>query len=283
MLSPMLIGLVLLVAVPALMTIPLAFTRYDALTSPEWRGLGNFREMFRDDLFFNGLRASLVYVLLAVPVRLVGALLLALLLRRPGRGMTLFRGAVYLPTVVPDIAYVLLWLYIFNPLFSPLNVFLPLFGGRGSQSAGWLLDGASAQVAIVIVLFWTLGEGFVLLMAALQDIPREMLESAAIDGASRWQQMTRITLPMLAPILLLVVFRDTIHSFQANFVATVVLTDGGPYYATSYLPFWIWQNAIDYHRFGYAAAMTLVLYVVTGVAIVLQFAVVRRWRIAYFE
>ena len=283
MLSPVLIGLTLLIIVPALMTIPVAFTRYDALTSPEWLALGNFREMFRDEMFYNGLRASFVYVLLAVPVRLLGALLLALLLNRPGRGMTLFRGAVYLPTVVPDIAYVLLWLYIFNPLFSPLNVFLPLFGGQDGAPAGWLLDGTSAQVAIVIVLFWTLGEGFVLLMAALQDIPRELTESAAIDGASRWQQLTRITLPLLTPMLLLVVFRDTIHSFQANFVATVILTDGGPYHATSYLPFWIWQNAIDYQRFGYAAAMTLVLFVVTAVAIALQFAVVRRWRAAYFE
>lgn len=283
MLSPVLLGLTLLIIVPALMTIPLAFTRYDALSSPEWLGLGNFREMLHDGMFFNGLRASLVYVLLAVPIRLLGALLLALLLHRPGRGRTFIRGAIYLPTVVPDIAYALLWLYIFNPLFSPLNVFLPLFGGRGSTPAGWLLNGTSAQVAIAIVLFWTLGEGFVLLMATLQDIPRAMLESAAIDGASRWQVLTRITLPMLAPMLLLIIFRDTIRSFQANFVATVILTNGGPYYATSYLPFWIWQNAIDYQRFGYAAAMTLVLSAVTVVAIALQFVVVRRWRTGYFE
>ncbi|HCG28962.1 MAG TPA: hypothetical protein DEU95_04280 [Chloroflexi bacterium] len=84
-------------------------------------------------------------------------------------------------------------------------------------------------------------------------------------------------------MLLLIIFRDTIRSFQANFVATVILTNGGPYYATSYLPFWIWQNAIDYQRFGYAAAMTLVLFAVTVVAIALQFVVVRRWRTGYFE
>jgi len=283
MLSPVLIGLTLLIIIPALMTVPLAFTNYDALTSPDWVGLGNIREMLSDERFFNGLRASFVYVILAVPLRLLGALTFALLMHRPGRGMTFFRGAVYAPTVVPDIAYVLLWLYIFNPLFGPLNFLLPLFGGGDAAPAGWLLGGTSAQIAIVIALFWTLGEGFVLLMAALQDIPREMMEAAAIDGAGRWQTMTRITLPLLAPMLLLVMFRDTIHSFQANFVATVVLTNGGPYYATSYLPFWIWQNAIDYHRFGYASAMTLVLYLITGIAIALQFAVVRRWKLAYLD
>ena len=277
MLSPVLIGLTLLIIIPALMTVPLAFTNYDALTSPDWVGLGNIREMLSDERFFNGLRASFVYVILAVPLRLLGALTFALLMHRPGRGMTFFRGAVYAPTVVPDIAYVLLWLYIFNPLFGPLNFLLPLFGGGDAAPAGWLLGGTSAQIAIVIALFWTLGEGFVLLMAALQDIPREMMEAAAIDGAGRWQIMTRITLPLLAPMLLLVVFRDTIHSFQANFVATVVLTDGGPYYATLVLPLLMYETAFDRFRFGEGAAIMLLVFAGVAALILLARAALGGW------
>ena len=164
MLAPMLVGLVLLIVVPALLTLPVAFTNFDAISAPEWRGLGNFSEMLRDERFWGGMRASMLFVILSVPLRLLGALLLGLLLYRGGRGTPTFRAAVYLPTVVPDVAWALLWLYIFNPLFGPLNWLLRafgVFGSGGDQPAGWLLDPTSAQLAIVVMLFWTLGEGFV--------------------------------------------------------------------------------------------------------------------------
>jgi multiple sugar transport system permease protein len=289
MLAPYLTGLILLYLLPALLAIGVAFTDFDALSPPRWIGFGNFRRMLQDPDFWNGLRASLVFVALAVPLRVGGALGLALLLYRQAPGVTLARTAVYLPTVVPDVAYALLWLHIFNPLYGPLNgLAWPFTGWFDTTPAvrvgptGWLLDPVAAQVAIVLMLAWTIGEGFVLLMAALQDIPRELYESAAIDGAGSWQRFTLLTLPLLAPFLLLLALRSTVWSFQANFVAAVIVTRGGPYYATSYLPYWVYLNAADYQRFGYAAAMIVVMLLITGSIIVLQVEMSRRWRAAHF-
>ena len=287
MLAPYVLGLGVLIGLPIALAGAVAFADYDALRPPRWIGLDNFRAMLDDAEFWNGVRSSLVLVGIAVPLRVLGALLAALLLYRPGRGVGLARAAVYLPSVVPDVAYVLLWLYIFNPLFGPLNFMLGLFtygatGRERFEPTGWLIHPMAAQIAVALMLVWVIGEGFVLLMAALQEIPRELHEAAAIDGASAADRLFQITLPLLAPFLLLLAFRDTVWSFQASFVAAVLMTKGGPYYATSYLPYWIYLNAADFQRFGYAAAMTLVMFLITGLVILLQFAVVRRWRSAYY-
>ena len=286
MLAPYLAGLGLLILIPALLASAVAFTDFDALRPPRWIGVDNFREMFRDRDFWNGLRASVLFVVLAVPVRVLGALLLALLLYKPGRGVGLLRAAVYVPTIVPTPAYALLWLYIFNPTFGPLNGLLVLFPPVRTEliaSTAWLVHPLAAQVAVVIMLAWTIGEGFVLLMAALQDVPAELYESAAIDGAGAWHRFRAISLPMLTPFLLLLTLRDTVLSFQANSVAAMILTEGGPRFATSYLPYWIYLSAVDHQRFGYAAAMTLVLFLVTAAIIDLQFRFARRWGGAYLD
>ena len=280
LLLPYLLGLIILVLLPALLSIPFAFTEYDALSPPRWIGLDNFDEMFSDRLFWNGFWASLFYIAIAVPLRLLGALLLAFLLHKPRRSSRFYRVIVYLPTIVPDVAYALLWLYIFNPLYGPLNWILPIFG---FPMDSWLLQPGPAKFAIIIMMLLPIGEGFVLMMAALQDIPAEMNESAAVDGASPFQRFTQITLPMLAPALLLLLFRDTVLSFQINFVPGLITTKAGPYHATRFLPIYIWQNASEYQRFGYAASMTWVMYMITAVVIFLQFLVARRWRRGHFE
>ena len=148
----------------------------------------------------------------------------------------------------------------------------------GGLPGVWLTDPRAAQVGVVFILLFTIGEGLVLLLAALHEIPHELHEQAAIDGAAGDQQLIHITLPLLAPALLLLSLRDTIFTLQASFVAAVIVTKGGPYYATTYLPFWIYLNSTEFQRFGYAAAMTWVLYGMTAAIIVLQFWIARRWR-----
>jgi multiple sugar transport system permease protein len=286
---PYLLGLAGLVALPALLSIPIAFTHYDALSPPEWAGLENFGEMLRDSRFWNGLNVSLFFIIVAVPLRVVGAVLLAFLLYRPRPSNRIYRVLVILPTIVPDVAYALLWLYIFNPLYGPLNWILPLFG---AAPAGWLLQPWPAKFGVVIMMLWTIGEGFVLMLAAMQDIPGELNEAATVDGASGAQRFTRITLPLLAPAMLLLLFRDTILSFQTTFVPVLITFGGGePYYpsggetvrATEFLPIYIWHNFTDYQDFGYAAAMTWIMYIVTAVVVALQFIVARRWRATLYD
>lgn len=280
MLAPYVLGLLGLVLLPALLSIPFAFTDYNALRAPDWIGLGNFSEMLGDWLFWNGLGASLFYIALAVPLRVLGAVFLAFLLHKPTFSNKINRVIAYLPTLIPDVAYALLWLYIFNPIYGPLNWILRLLG---AEPESWLLEPWPAKFAIVIMMLWPIGEGFVLMLAAFQQIPHELSESAQVDGASGKQRFLHITLPLLAPAILLLLFRDTVFSFQANFVPGLITTGGGPYHATRFLPIYIWENAAEYQRFGYAAAMTWVMYGITAIIVALQFVVARRWRSLFYD
>jgi multiple sugar transport system permease protein len=278
LLAPYLFGLALLVFLPALVTFGLALFEYDLITSPEWAGTANFRELWDDDIFRRSVRNSLMFVAAAVPLRLLGALLLALLLHRQFRGTSAYRTAVYLPTVVPDVAYALLWLWIINPLYGPLNLILDGVGGPTPQ---WLTDPNDARWAVVLMSLFQIGEGFVVALAVRQSLPGDLYELAEIEGARPWYVFARVTLPLMAPALLLLLFRDTIFSFQANFVPALLIFDGGPPpYATTYLPIFVYTNAFEYLRYGYAAAATLVMFGITAVIVFAQWRILRRWRLA---
>jgi multiple sugar transport system permease protein len=217
-----------------------------------------------------------MFVLFAVPLRLLGALGLALLLHHRFRGVAAYRTASYLPTVVPDVAYALLWLWILNPLYGPLNLILEAVGGPTPR---WLTDPRDAQAAVILMSLFTIGEGFLVALATRQSLPRELYELAAVEAAKPWYVFGRVTLPLMAPTLLLLMFRDTIFSFQANFVPALIVTEGGPPpYATTYLPLFVYRNAFEYLRYGYAAAATLVMFGVTALVVYLQWRIVRRWR-----
>jgi multiple sugar transport system permease protein len=278
LLAPYVLGVTVLVALPALVTFALALFEYDLLRSPAYVGLRNFRELVDDEVFRISLRNSLVFILVAVPLRLLGAFALALLLHRRFRGAGAYRTAAYLPTVVPDIAYALLWLWILNPLYGPLNLALGLVM---AEPPHWLTNPEDAQRAVVLMSLFQIGEGFVVALAVRQSLPVELYELSALEGARAWWVFGRVTLPLMAPTLLLLLFRDTIFSFQASFVPALIVTEGGPPpYATTYLPLFVYRNAFEYLRYGYAAAATLVMFGVTALIVYLQWRIVRRWRFA---
>lgn len=279
MLVPYLAGITLMIVVPALLGIPLAFTDYNLLEPPSFIGLDNFRELLNDEIFHKSVFNSLFYVALAVPIRLIGALGLALLLLRRFRGVGGYRAAVYLPTIVPDIAWALVWLWLLNPIYGPINQLLRVAGLPGPA---WMTDEWGARYAVIFMMVWQIGEGLIVCLAALGDIPREVHEQSAVDGASVWQSLTRITLPLMAPVLLILLFRDTIYSLQANFVpALIVGRGGGPNYATTFIPMYIYTQAFDFLRYGYAAAITWVMYAITGGLLFAQYRVAVRWRLGF--
>ena len=279
LLAPYLFGLGALVLVPAAITFGLALYEYDLIRSPEWIGLENFRDLADDEIFRTSLRNSLMFILFAVPLRLLGAVIFALLLHERFRGVGVYRTATYLPTVVPDVAYALLWLWILNPLYGPLNLFLTWLGYVPPQ---WLTDPLDAQWAVILMSLFTIGEGFLVALATRQSMPRELYELAAVEAAGPLYVLRRVTLPLMAPTLLLLLFRDTIFSFQANFVPALVIFDGGPPpYATTYLPLFVYTNAFEYLRYGYAAAATCVMFGLTAAIVFAQYLVVRRWRSSF--
>jgi multiple sugar transport system permease protein len=275
MLAPYLIGLSLLVIGPGLAGFALSLTDYNAIQRPSWTGLDNFRRLPGDHVFRIAVFNSLLYIALAVPIRLAGALLLARLLQRPSRGALAGRAVVYLPTAIPDLAWALIWLWILNPIYGPLNQML---GWLGVDGPAWMVDPASARFGIVLMMIWQLGEGFIVCLAALQNVDRDLIDQSAVDGGGRWGTFRGVVLPSIAPALLILLCRDTIFSFQANFVpALIVGNGGGPDYATKYLPMYIYTVAFSYLRFGYAGALTVAMYAMTGVILFVQYRLTKRW------
>jgi multiple sugar transport system permease protein len=285
MLAPYVVGLLALVAAPAVVTFALALTEYDLITEATFIGLDNFRELLHDDVFSIALMNSLVFAAIAVPLRLAAALALALLLHRRARGVGAQRSATVLPTVIPDVAYGLVWLWLFNPIYGPINALLRVGGDTPDTTAWgvlppqWLTHPNDARAAIIVMSLFTIGEGFVVLLVTRQGLPAELYDLAALEDATAWSVFRRITLPLMAPVLLLLLARDTIFSLQATFVPALVVTDGGPPpYATTYVPLFVYRNAFEYLRYGYAAAATLMMFALTALIVLAQWRIVRRWR-----
>ena len=287
MLAPYLVGLVGLVLLPALVTLALAFTSYDLLRPPTWVGLDNLTALADDPIFRVALVNSLVFALIAVPLRVLLALGLALLLHRRAVGVGSARSAALLPTAVPEIAYGLLWLWLFNPLYGPINQLLRTGGENGLTALGrtppqWLTDPTDARAAIILMSLFTMGETFVVLLAARRSLPRDVYEMAALEDATGWDVFRRVTLPLMAPVLALLAVRDVVASLHFTFVPAFVVTDGGPPpYSTTYLSLFVYQTGFEYLRYGYAAAATLVMILLTVAAVVVQWRLFRRYRSFY--
>lgn len=276
LLAPYAMGVLLLVALPATVTFGLALFDYDLLNPPRFTGLGNFGELTGDSFFLDALKNSALFAAVAVPLRLAGAVGLALLLHRHFRGVRAHRTIAYLPTVVPETAYALLWLFLLNPLFGPLNA---LLGAIGLPQPEWLSDPVAAFAAMVLIACFTIGEGFIVALAVRSELPGEIYELARVEGASPWLVLRRVTLPLMAPVLALLALRDLAFTLQISFGPAYLLTDGGPDRATLFLPLYVYDVGFEQLRYGYGAAMTVVMLAVTLVLIAAAAALARRRRL----
>ncbi len=276
LLLPYFLGILLLVILPALLSFGMAFFRYDGLSAPRWVGTLNFLLVYTDELFNLSVHNSVALILLPTPLRVLGALLLALLLWRGGPLLNFFRSIIFLPSAIPSAAYALAWLWIFNPRFGPLNL---LLRALGLDPPPWLIHPLWAKPALILSSLWLVGEGFLVSLAALHDIPRALHDAARVDGASRLQFLRFIVLPLIAPILMLLVFRDAILSFQESFVSSYLITAGGPYYATYTLPYFVYEQSFDLLSFGTASAALWVMYALTGLIVLLIYLIASQWGI----
>jgi multiple sugar transport system permease protein len=276
LLLPYASGIVVLVLIPAIISFGLAFFHYDGLSPPRWAGNLNFILAYTDELFNLSLQNSLALIILPIPLRVFGAFLVARLMQRNGRLINWLRATIYLPSAIPGAAYALAWLWIFNPLYGPLNLLLQSIG---LVPPAWLVDPGWAKPALILMSFWQIGEGFLVSFAALQDMPPQLEDAAKIDGAGTWGILRHITLPLVAPILLLLTFRDAILSFQESFTYILLMTNGGPYYSTYTLPLFVYEQGFDLLQFGVASAALWVMYAVTGLIVVFLYIIARQWNI----
>lgn len=264
MATPFLVGTLVLVLIPALFTAGLAFTDFNAIDPPEWVGLENFTRLSESPLVRLSFYNTAIFIIIAIPLRVLWAFVLALLLqaRRPGYG--LFRTAVYLPTVIPEAAYALIWIWLYNPVYGPTNILLNTIG---LEPIAWLANPDTARLAITIMLIFQMGEGFFILLAGLRTIPGSLYEAARVDGAGAWDCFRNITLPIVLPWLLLLTFRDLLVAIQSTFAPSFIMTYGGPYYATMFLPLLIYELSFDFFDLGLAAAIMLLFYLFMGLVI----------------
>lgn len=258
MLGPLAVGGLLLVVVPIIMTFVLSFLRYNGLEPPQAAGLDNVQRVAGDPIFRKTLLNTLLFVAIAVPIRLAIATGAALAMSRPGRATNVARGLVYVPTVVPDVAFALLWSWVINPITGPFAPWL----GASLVATPW-----GARATILLVSSFQIGEAFLVALIARRAIPSSLYEEAAVEGASRWFTFRHLTLPMLLPVLVLLAARDVVVALQASFVPALVITDGGPLYATTFLPVQIYRTGFEFLRFGPAAVMTVVAFVVAGLMV----------------
>jgi multiple sugar transport system permease protein len=273
--APLLIATVLLVLAPAAVAFVFAFTEYDALTAPRFTGLANVRKLWSDPLFWTALKNSSYIVAVSVPLRLALALMLALLLTPQRRFAPTTRVAAYLPSVVPDIAYALLWLWLLNPIYGPLGMALQAVG---FDRLNLLLSPWGARFSIVLISLFQIGEVYVVLLAARRELAGELYELCEMEGVSAFWTFRKVTLPLLMPTIIFLGARDVAWSFQSTFVPALVVTKGGPNFATLFLPLYIYQNGFEYLRFGYASAMTVAMFILTAVMVGAQLIVLQLWR-----
>ena len=272
---PLIVATAILVVLPAMATFVLAFTNFDGLSTTGWVGLANFSNLWRDDLFWTSIKNSVLIAGIGVPLRIAVALGLALLLfvKRPGSSVA--GSSLFLPSVVPDISYALMWLWLLNPLYGPVAGIISALGFPGDQL---LLTPFGARFSLIFISLFQIGEIYLVLLAARRELPHEVYELCEIEGSSPFWTFRRVTLPLLLPTIIFLAARDVAWSLQSTFVPALIITKGGPNYATLFLPLYIYQNGFEYLRFGYASAMTLVMFLLTALMIAVQTAVLRSRR-----
>lgn len=272
--SPWIIGFVCFTIYPIFASLYYGFTRYDVVRPARFIGLENYRTiLFEDRIFRLVLGNTLYFVVFGLPAAVITAFLVANLLNNEVKGRTLFRTVFFIPSIVPAVASAMVWLFIYNTEFGLISSLLSLIG---QPAIPWLTSPALAKPSLIIIQCWAQGSAIVIFLAALQDVPREMYEAAVIDGANTVQRFRSITFPLCTPSIFFVTITGLIGTFQ-SFTMPYLLTGGGPNNATELYAVYLYRNAFQYFKMGYASALAWILFLVVVSFSVLTFRSSDRW------
>jgi multiple sugar transport system permease protein len=265
-LSPWLIGFCGLTLLPIALSFYYSLCDYSLLQAPYYTGMDNYRALYNDPVFWKSLGNTARYALMALPAGMMVSLGLALLLNADIKGQSVYRTIIFLPSLVPAVASAMLWLWLFNARLGLINV---LLGKIGIDGPPWLASEQWAMPALALMSLWGTGQTVVIYLAGLQDVPRELYEAAELDGANAWQRLLNVTLPMISPVIFFNLVMAIIGTMQV-FTIPYIMTGGGPARATYFFTMYLYDNAFNFLRMGYASAMAwvqlLIIMALTGIA-----------------
>ncbi|GIG30397.1 carbohydrate ABC transporter permease [Cellulomonas marina] len=271
--SPWVIGFLAFLLGPMIASVWYSLTDWDSFTAPEFVGLDNYvRALTEDPIFWKALWNTLYYAAVSVPLGMAIGLYLANLLNKQVRFRKLWRTLIYLPTLVPLVATAMVFKMVLAPS-GPLNDLLGVFGISGPQ---WLLDPNWVKPALVVLSVWGAGGATVLLLSAMNGIPREFYEAAEIDGAGPVRQFWAITFPQITPVLFFNLVMGLIGAFQI-FSQVYILTGGGPNNSSQTVVPLLFREAFEFYHFGYASAIAWLLFVVIIGFTAIAFGTSRKW------
>lgn len=266
-LLPNIAGFLTFTLLPVLASFILAFCQWDIITDIKFVGLKNFITLIQDKLFWKYFYNTLFFMM-GIPVGMAVSLILALLMNHALKGIVIYRTIYFMPVVSSMVAVALLWRWIYNPDFGLLNSFLRMIGFKNPPQ--WLASTVWSKPAIMIMWIWKgAGYNMLLYLAALQGVPQQLYEAASIDGANAWQKFWHVTFPMLAPTNFFIVVMGIIGGFQA-FGEIYVMTGGGPAGSTTTIVYYIYNNAFQWFKMGYASAIAWFLFFIMFIVTLLQ-------------
>jgi multiple sugar transport system permease protein len=291
LMSPWLVGFTVFFGYPLVMSAYLSFHHYDLLAPPRWVGLANYRYLFTvDPQVWTAVKNTLWMIAVAVPLQVLFAFGIALMLARARRGVGVFRTIFYLPALAPPVAATLGFVYILNPATGPVNSIL---GHLGIQGPLWFQDPHWSKPSLVALGLWGVGNTMVIFLAAVLDVPRQLYESAELDGAGPWQRLRWVTIPSTSPVILFAVVFGVIQGLQyftqayvaagvaagqASQAADVTAVNlGYPLDSTLFYPVLLYQHGFSDFQMGYASAMAMLLLVVSFAVTLVIVINSRRW------
>ncbi len=265
----------LLTAFPMVASLYLAFTDYDLFHDPSWIGLQNFRDLFADSRFWTSARVTAIYVLVGTPIKLAAALAVAMLLNMKHRGQGAYRSIFYAPSLIgASVSIAIVW----KAMFIDDGIVDRIAQVFGAPAGGWVGDPSKTMPMFILLATWTFGAPMVIFLAGLKQVPAELYEAAAVDGAGPARKFWRITIPMLSPVLFFNLLLETIGAFQVFGSAFIISGGtGGPADSTLFYTLYLYIKGFAQFDMGYASAMAWVLVIVVGVITTILFKTSNAW------
>jgi multiple sugar transport system permease protein len=287
LLSPWIIGFLAFNAIPMALSFYYSFTRYDIIRSPQWAGLYNYRYMFgigdaHDPFYWQSVRNTLWIIAFGVPLRILFGMATAMVLTRPRRGTNVYRTLFYMPSVAPRVGAALVFVYLFNPVTGPINQILNSIPFVDAPL--WFGDPRWAKPALLFLGLWGIGDAIVLYLAGLLNVPAQLYEAIAIEGANAWQRFRYVTLPMLTPVIFFTLIIGVIDGFQyfdqayiASYAAGANSSLGDPGGSLLFYGIYLYEQAFRQFHMGYASAMSWVMFVAIMISTAVLLLTSRRW------